>query len=126
MASPFAYQYMQGDFPWKGKAMRDNDWYAPKTDKGKELTRVLTRRALLGQDAVNLSGIVQSFAADTATLWELACMENQGTEWVNTHPISRMWTDKLYDLAHNHEFERVNTGFREACAFCTHWSSPDA
>jgi len=58
------------------------------------------KQALECQDACNLSGIVRAF--DTIlmeTLWPEAHRTGAGTDWVNTHPISRVFIDKFTSLA---------------------------
>lgn len=51
------------------------------------------------QDACNLSGVVRSFAQVTEVLWHEARRLNQGTDWVNTHPITILFADKVASLA---------------------------
>ena len=51
------------------------------------------------QDACNLSGVVRSFAQITETLWAEARKQGHGTDWVNQHPISKLFADKLASLA---------------------------
>lgn len=55
--------------------------------------------ALEVQTAVNLSGVVHSFARATEVLWSEARRLGEGTNWVNEHPISRLFVDKLVSLA---------------------------
>jgi len=73
--------------------------------------------ALDVQDACNLSGVVQSFAKIlTETLWPEARRINEGTDWVNRHPISQLFASKIEDLT------RVNyetMTFSRACDACT-------
>ena len=57
------------------------------------------QRALLVQDAVNLSGVVHSFSEVVSRLWEEARRGGHGTEYVNTHPICKLYADKIVDLA---------------------------
>jgi hypothetical protein len=58
------------------------------------------RLALQVQDACNLSGVVRSFhEVLTETLWPEARRLNMGTDWVNNHPISRAYADKIASLA---------------------------
>lgn len=56
--------------------------------------------ALQVQDACNLSGVARDFSIILSeVLWPEATSLGLGTEWVNTHPISRLFTDKMQDLA---------------------------
>lgn len=54
--------------------------------------------ALDVQDACNLSGVVRSFALVTEALWEEARRTDQGTEWVNQHPVSVLFVNKMDSL----------------------------
>ncbi len=59
--------------------------------------------ALDCQDACNLSGVVSSFKAIVhEVLWPEARRLNQGTDWVNKHPIVTLFLDKLDDLNGRH------------------------
>lgn len=51
------------------------------------------------QDACNLSGVVRSFAQITETLWDEARKQGHGTDWVNQHPVSKLFADKISSLA---------------------------
>lgn len=55
-------------------------------------------RALDCQDACNLSGVVRSFAGITETLWTEAREFGHVTTWVNTHPISVLFSSKIASL----------------------------
>lgn len=61
--------------------------------------REAAQTALDVQDACNLSGVVRSFAEVTQVLWDEAHKIGEGTEWVNSHPITLMFVDKLADLS---------------------------
>lgn len=57
------------------------------------------QRALDCQDGVNLSGILKTFQEIVfEVLWPIARDTNQGTRWVNTHPICTMFLYKLSAL----------------------------
>lgn len=58
----------------------------------------LAQQALDVQDACNLSGVVHSFSQGMETLWAEARSRNQGTAWVNEHPIVTLFLDKLASL----------------------------
>jgi hypothetical protein len=53
------------------------------------------------QNAVNLSGVLQSFREIVMdVLWPGARRRGKGTDWVNQHPICTLFLDKLSDLDH--------------------------
>jgi uncharacterized Zn finger protein (UPF0148 family) len=54
--------------------------------------------AIDAQSACNLSGVVKSFASVTETLWEEARKNNHGTNWVNSHPISKLFAEQITHL----------------------------
>lgn len=56
-------------------------------------------RALLVQDACNLSGVVHSFSLMLTKLWDEAHELGRGTEWVNRHPISVLYSNKIAQLS---------------------------
>ena len=64
------------------------------------LTRQDYQDALDVQNACNLSGVVQSFSDILGRIWEEAHASGHGTLWVNQHPISVLFTNKIADLAH--------------------------
>jgi len=57
------------------------------------------QNALDVQGAVNLSGVVRSFALVTERIWNEARAEGGGTEFVNKHPISRLYAEQINFLA---------------------------
>jgi hypothetical protein len=59
----------------------------------------LINEAIQVQNACNLSGVVRSFALITERLWTLSRENNVGTEWVNTHRVSRLFASKIQSLA---------------------------
>lgn len=70
--------------------------------------------AILVQDACNLSGVVHDFSRILAeVLWPMAREQGQGTDWVNTHPISKLFADKIVDLAHVRDFDQYFTAYDE-------------
>lgn len=58
----------------------------------------LAQQSLDIQDACNASGVVHAFSRGMTLLWEEANRRNQGTEWVNQHPIVTLFIDKLASL----------------------------
>ena len=63
----------------------------------------LLREAIQVQDACNLSGVVHSFSRAISDLWEIARAKEHGTEWVNTHPVSILYSDKIRHLSRSDE-----------------------
>lgn len=62
--------------------------------------RACANDALMVQNACNLSGVVRSFHRTLQdVLWPVAHEIGEGTHWVNTHPITRAYIDKLASLA---------------------------
>ena len=65
-------------------------------------------KALALQDGCNLSGIAHTLCRILSeAIWPAARAENEGTRYVNSHPIVTVILDKLVDL---------NGGFAEASA----------
>lgn len=60
----------------------------------------LAAEALAVQDACNLCGVAQSFARAMRDLGD----HTKGTDERNQHPITRVWLDKLNQLAGIQEY----------------------
>ena len=54
--------------------------------------------ALHVQDASNLSGVVRSMCGAMSDLWAMARAMGKGTDWVNNHPICRLFASKIAHL----------------------------
>ena len=54
--------------------------------------------ALQVQDACNLSGVVRSMCGAMSDLWAMARALGKGTDWVNNHPICRLYASKIAHL----------------------------
>jgi hypothetical protein len=65
----------------------------------KMLTTELWQEALDVQNACNLGGLIHSLPRVIAAVQEEAHALGAGTAYVNTHPIVRLWLDKLCDLS---------------------------
>ena len=74
----------------------------------------LAIEAIAVQDAANLSGIAKSFGRVMSQLWDEANKRGEGTEWVNTHPIAKLWVDKMAGLSRVRTFEEFSKAY-EAC-----------
>jgi len=58
------------------------------------------RKTLLMLDACNLSGLVRSFSREILpAVWEEVRAQGGGTDQVNRHPLSVLWTMKMMNLA---------------------------
>jgi len=80
----------------------------------------LAKEALIVQDAVNLSGVAQSFAS---VMIELADHTN-GTRERNEHPIAVLFIDKMADLA-NLRFT-TSYDYSEAYSKAYQWAEEQA
>lgn len=54
--------------------------------------------AILSQSACNLSGIVHAMSRVMDRIWEEARENGQGTDWVNSHPICRLYAEQISHL----------------------------
>lgn len=59
----------------------------------------LARGALHVQSACNLSGVVHSFSHTMGELWAHAHANEEGTDWVNTHPICVLYSAQVARLS---------------------------
>lgn len=57
------------------------------------------RESMECQDACNLSGVAKAFARHLDAIWFEAQLFDEGTDYVNTHPVTLWFLDKLQDLA---------------------------
>jgi len=71
------------------------------------------QKALLVQDACNLSGVIHSFSEIVSRIWEEAHTKGQGTEYVNTHPICKLYADKIADLARVRDVSAYVQAYKE-------------
>jgi len=63
------------------------------------LTKRHFQQALDSQSTCNLSGIVNSLNETMTHIWEEARANGHGTEWVNKHPICRLYAEQISFLA---------------------------
>lgn len=54
--------------------------------------------AIFAQSACNLSGIVHEFSGVAHRLWNEAQAKNEGTDYVNRHPIGRLYAEQIAHL----------------------------
>ncbi len=60
----------------------------------------LIKEAIEVQNACNLSGVVNSFSRAVSRLWKIANeTTGGGTNWVNTHRVSRLYASKIQSLS---------------------------
>ncbi|MFA5397773.1 MAG: hypothetical protein WC346_17320 [Methanogenium sp.] len=66
--------------------------------------------ALQVQDAVNLSGVVKSFSEVLLKIWDEARELGKGTDYVNHHPVSVLYSSKITSLtdSENSEFFSIS------------------
>lgn len=70
-------------------------------------------------DAVNLSGVVFSFAEIMQRICDEANAQGYGAEWKNRHPIVQLFVDALADKS-GMGGTMCTGAFLEAYDFCTH------
>jgi hypothetical protein len=70
--------------------------------------------ALDSQTACNLSGIVHQFSRIMDKIWNEANKNGHGTDWVNQHPISRLFAEQIFFLASKKDYS-------EACLAVETW-----
>lgn len=56
------------------------------------------QNALDAQSACNLSGIVKQLARDMDQIWEEARAKGEGTDYVNQHPVVRLYIEQMVHL----------------------------
>jgi len=56
------------------------------------------RAAIEVQGACNLSAVVHSMGEAMSDLWAMARALGKGTDWVNNHPICRLYASKIAHL----------------------------
>jgi len=67
--------------------------------------------AIFAQDACNLSGIAISFAEVVKRIWVEARAIEEGTDWVNTHPICVLYASKIGSLAHSEDYDAYSKAY---------------
>ena len=70
----------------------------PKNLLDKQLSVRDYNDAMLSQSACNLSGLVHSLSAVIDKIWVEARLLGEGTEYVNNHPIVRLYVEQLQSL----------------------------
>ncbi|MHC4434967.1 MAG: hypothetical protein ACYTBS_24275 [Planctomycetota bacterium] len=70
----------------------------PKSTLDKQLTVWDYEKALFSQSACNLSGLVHALSEVVDRIWVEARLRGEGTEYVNNHPIVRLYVEQLQHL----------------------------
>jgi hypothetical protein len=65
------------------------------TGEQKEKLKREYEMALLSQGACNLSGLAHSLSQAMQLIWEEATEQGQGTDYVNNHPIVRLYVEQM-------------------------------
>lgn len=73
--------------------------------------------ALFSQSACNLSGIAHSLADFTEAIWNEARANGRGTDYVNTHPICRLFAEQIIFLSGGVAAHNTDT-WQDAHALC--------
>jgi hypothetical protein len=68
---------------------------AAMTDEQKEKLKQHYEMALFSQGACNLSGLAYSLAEAMELIWQEAREQGQGTDYVNSHPIVRLYMEQM-------------------------------
>jgi len=79
----------------------------------KGLTANDYQAALDVQSACNLSGVVHSFSAVIKRVWDEANALGKGTDWVNSHPICRLYAEQIAYLASKTDYFDASKECRE-------------
>lgn len=70
------------------------------------------KRAIDVQDACNLSGVVHDFSNMMTRVWvEARKEEGRGTDWVNTHPIVILYSNKISSLCGSENSEQFSMAY---------------
>lgn len=76
--------------------------------------REAAERAIDVQSGCNLSGIVKAFNDILQdVLWPEARRLGEGTQWVNQHPISKLFADKICDLSGHYSDNSFKDAWKE-------------
>ena len=65
------------------------------TEEQKEKLKREYEMALLSQSACNLSGLVHHLSKAMELIWQEAKEQEQGTDYVNSHPIVRLYLEQM-------------------------------
>jgi hypothetical protein len=74
----------------------------------------MAEEAIAVQDACNMSGVVHSFDRIVSDLADLARERGLGGDFVRSHPVVKMFADKIADLARVRTMEEFGEAY-DAC-----------
>ena len=69
--------------------------------------------ALMSQSACNASGLVHDLHEVVTKIWEEARVGNHGTDWVNNHPIMRLYAEQIYFLCGRGDYSKASETCRK-------------
>lgn len=69
------------------------------------------QEAVIVQDACNLCGVVQSFAKILPVIMDESRAKGLGTDWVNQHPISKLFASKITSLSNAYNANELMVAF---------------
>lgn len=92
----------------------------------KEMSEVLMdliegcKAVLAAKSACNLSGVVHDFSKHIPTIWNLASLLGKGNNWVNYHPMCRLFADCILSLTYgvissNESMAKANRYCQDVC-----------
>jgi hypothetical protein len=79
------------------------------TDEQKEKLKRHYEMALFSQGACNLSGLAHSLSNAIELIWLEAKEQGQGTDYVNSHPIVRLYMEQMSFLCRADYFTSYKT-----------------
>lgn len=71
------------------------------------LTKSDWEMAFMSQGAVNVSGLVHSMNEVVTKIWEEAHRTGKGMDWVNQHPIVRLYAEQIHYLASKTDYSQA-------------------
>ena len=81
--------------------------------QNKKTENQLIREAWQVQNACNLSGVIYSFARAMERLCEISHELKQGTEWRNSHIVSKLYASKIQSLTGDLPLDLPNACFND-------------
>jgi hypothetical protein len=77
--------------------------------------------AMHSQCACNISGLVHTLSETISRIWNEAHRDGKGTDWVNNHPIVRMYVEQFQHLCRAEYYEAY-----KVCEEAAQKGAPDA
>ena len=84
-----------------------------KTMENEKLTERDYEDAMHSQSACNLSGIVHSLSRVMPKIWIEAGEKGEGTDYVNQHPIVRLYAEQIMHLSGKREYSDAHKAVSE-------------